>query len=160
MLAGCLFLGGCSIGFSKASALQTTAKQLLTYCNLLDYLQNSLRYRRVSTKALLTDASHQPQFAGFKPLHRMLAVWNDTDPLSDAWQIACQGILLDSNQLLQRLGQILGAGTSLQQLDELTQLQRLVQQQCDQSQEQCKRDANLYQTLGVFGGLFCAILIL
>lgn len=155
---------GTCVGFVKANRLQRRVKELTSYAELLEWLQRNLQFRRLSTEKLLRTAWKEKRFAALTPLQLCVEGWNGDESFSTLWRRSVKKadlhLLPQEVSLLTLLGEILGAGTAEEQRGELTALLGMVTLQQQDAQQQVKQDGGLCRTLGVFGGLFAAVLIL
>lgn len=164
MLAILLVVGGAAIGFAKASVLQRRVKELAAFTELVEWLSRNLQFRRLSTEALLQTAAGDARFAACEPLRYCVEHWDGQQSFLEAWKqaVAQSGshLLPQETVLVQMLGEILGVGAAAEQREALESLSGMMTLQRRDAEEQVKQDGGLCRTLGIFGGLFAAVLIL
>ncbi len=156
-----LFLAGSGIGFFKASGLKKRVQTLTQYLALLRWTDTRLQYRRDTIKKLLTDAAQQ---RSFPPLTHCLQQTLDPQQFSVCWSTAVTTTLphltTAERAVCCQFGDLLGSATTAEQRKGFAVLLQSAEELLSTVKEKAKQESVLYCNLGIFGGLFLAIMVL
>ena len=156
-----LLLGACLLcGIRAAKQLDRNAAQIRLLRQLVTDLMNELRYTLAPVGQLLqTLAGH----AAYRELAFLQNAAANADAFPQSWQAAVQSdrqLMPEAAAVLETVGQTLGSTALDGQLSALELCcERLSSLQAAAEQSALKKGA-LYSSLGLFGGLFCVILLL
>ena len=161
-LAGAMLLLFASVfcGISAAAQLSRKAEQIRLLRLLLTDLMNELRYTLPPVSELLRTLAGQ---AAYRRLSFLQTAAADADAFPECWQRALEQdsqLSAETAAVLETVGQTLGATALDGQLNSLQLCaERLACLQSD-AEQTAKKKGDLYRSLGLFGGLFCVILLL
>lgn len=160
-LLGCaaLILAGTAVGFLKARSLSSRKKLLRSVGTLMQDLATRLRYQ---SDDIFTSVTLAAKSAG-------LSIKEDADRSQGflPWwerqtkEFAPPHVLHNSDkELLFSFGSQLGATDLEGQLSHIELCRTLLSKQLSDAEEELKQKGRLYRTLGVFGGVSAAIMLI
>ena len=161
-LIGAMLLLGSALfcGCAAANRLRKHAAYLRLLRQFLTDLTNALRYTLPPVSDLLRSLAVHP---AYQQLTFLQTAAEHADAFPESWQEAVRAdrqLTADAAPVMESVGQTLGATDLEGQLCALKLCaERLAALQAD-AEHTAKEKGDLYRSLGLFGGLFCVILLL
>lgn len=165
-LAGLLLIAACCSGTGILASCRLSNRVLaLESClSFVQALCEELRYTLARTEDLLLSLGERGRFAKLDFIGNAARLTKEGMDFPTAWHTAVDGSALplepEDRRVLGQVGELLGASSAEDQLAQLAQCQRLLEEQRAQAQEEKTSKGNLFRSLGMLGGAGLFILFL
>ena len=157
--------GSTSIGFLLSKSFSDRVKELRELANLINILQNKIKFTKVPLKEALTEISNIETNSQISKVFSKAGEKIKTEKTEIAWQEALneERIFLNLKnediELIKSLGNTLGKTDIEGQMSGINQFENILNMQIKKAEEECSKNSKMYKSLGTIIGLAIVIIL-
>ena len=160
--------GSTSIGFLLSKSYGDRVKELKTLSNLINVLQNKIKFTHKPLSSIFEEISQIPQNQkehGISKIFFKSTKKIETRKLEDAWNDAISeerfflNLKNEDIELIKSLGTLLGKTDIEGQMSEIEQFKMMLETQIKIAEEEKNKNSKIYKSLGTIIGLAIVIVL-
>ena len=160
-----ILTGSTSIGFLLSRTYTDRAKELNSLSNLINILQNKIKFTRKPLGEILEETATIRQNSKISEIFLKTSEKLKKQKIEDAWSEAISeekfflNLKGEDISLIQTLGNVLGKTDIDGQMSEIAQFNTLLKVQIKKAEEEKNKNVKMYKSLGTIIGLAIVILL-
>ena len=157
--------GSTSVGFLLSKGFSDRVKELRELANLINILQNKIKFTQVPLKEALTEISNIETNSQISKVFLKAGEKIKDEKSEVAWQEALneERIFLNLKnediELIKSLGNTLGKTDIEGQMSGINQFENILNMQIKKAEEECSKNSKMYKSLGTIIGLTIVIIL-